>query len=58
MNSLIELSFFLPELVIIAAWAFTVYQLFLSVGTWNWRRGMMYIYAFACAGSIILMGYQ
>ncbi len=58
MNSLIELSFFLPELVIVAAWAYAVYQLFLTVGTWNWRRVMMYVYALACAGSIILMGYQ
>ena len=58
MNSLIELSFFLPELVIVAAWAYTVYQLFLTVATWNWRRIMLYVYALACAGSIILMGYQ
>ena len=58
MNYFIELSFFLPEFVICTAWAYTLYQLFLAVGTWNWRRIMLYVYALACAGSIILMGYQ
>ena len=57
MNQLIELSFFLPELVILGAGLFTCYQLFISTGEWNWKRVVLYVYGAACVYSLWIMGY-
>lgn len=58
MNQLIELSFFLPELVILGAGLYTCYHLFTTIGEWSWKRLALYLYVTACIYSLIIMGYQ
>ena len=58
MNQLIELSFFLPELVLLCACLYTWYQLFTAIGKWSWKRVALYIYSAACVYSLWIMGYQ
>jgi len=58
MNQLIELSFFLPEMVILGAGLYTWYQLFINIGKWSWKRVVLYVYGAACLYSLIIMGYQ
>ena len=58
MNQLIELSFFLPEMVLFGAGLYTWYHLFTTIGVWNWKRVALYVYGAACVYSLWIMGYQ
>jgi len=58
MNQVIELSFFLPELVLLATGLYTWYTLFTSIGKWSWKRVVLYIYGAACVYSLWIMSYQ